>query len=593
MPAMHAPPRGPAAPSIAALVRNLPEVYQPIFGHPEFDASASRACDERLDAILPVLDALPNRGALRVLDLGCAQGYFALSLLERGVASEVVGIDKLGANVELCQALAGPFEGRARFLEASLSPELIASLGSFDAVLGLSVLHHIAHEEGLERAVAIVQALAASAGLAFLELALKEENLYWSARLPQDFRELLRPLPFWRTLRHLPTHLGSVRRPLVVASARHVLVAGRLFPFDEHLASSHEFERGVHVRSRRYFLSRAAGTLCKQYDKVPAVPHNASELSAERAFLERYHGEISFVPRLLAFEETADSVLLVREAPPGVRLSQLITGGTPYDADQGIDMVVSQLAELEKHGLFHNDLRTWNVLVDLARPRWTLIDFGSISSTQAEPPFEAFVAFCYAALTREQPAHASTLWPRLTPELFPPRYRPAIEWIRRTPPGELSFRKVADWLRDPAPPPAPKTRELDQKVDMLHAALERTIHAHLPRLATLERALDARVAGAEARLGQAEGKLGAAEARSADAAARTAVELDELRRAHASVSAELAELRQSIAGARQACDLLRADLDLLRDQVTPLVDLKRQLRALKPLYRALKTLKLL
>lgn len=67
-------------------VRHLPEIYQPIYKHPELYQTSSRSCDDRLTHIKAIYDALQKKlnRRLRVLDLGCAQGYISLSIAERG-----------------------------------------------------------------------------------------------------------------------------------------------------------------------------------------------------------------------------------------------------------------------------------------------------------------------------------------------------------------------------------------------------------------------------------------------------------------------------------------------------------------------------
>lgn len=62
------------------LVSELPEIYQTIFGHPEWDGEAVRDCHERLALITKQYDHLSRElgRPLRVLDLGCAQASSAL-----------------------------------------------------------------------------------------------------------------------------------------------------------------------------------------------------------------------------------------------------------------------------------------------------------------------------------------------------------------------------------------------------------------------------------------------------------------------------------------------------------------------------------
>ncbi|MDP1491552.1 kinase, partial [Klebsiella pneumoniae] len=70
------------------LVSELPEIYQTIFGHPEWDGDAARDCNERLALISEQYDSLSRElgRPLRVLDLGCAQGFFSLSLASKGAS---------------------------------------------------------------------------------------------------------------------------------------------------------------------------------------------------------------------------------------------------------------------------------------------------------------------------------------------------------------------------------------------------------------------------------------------------------------------------------------------------------------------------
>jgi O-antigen chain-terminating methyltransferase len=92
--------------TLSDLVAGLPEVYQPIFGHPELCPTVSRRCDDRLAQVISVYRALETVFArpLRVLDLGCAQGFFSHNLSELG--ARVHGVDFLEANIAVCKAIA-------------------------------------------------------------------------------------------------------------------------------------------------------------------------------------------------------------------------------------------------------------------------------------------------------------------------------------------------------------------------------------------------------------------------------------------------------------------------------------------------------
>lgn len=78
--------------NLKTLVSELPEIYQTIFGHPEWDGDAARDCNQRLDLITEQYDNLSRvlGRQLKVLDLGCAQGFFSLSLAAKARLSSVL-----------------------------------------------------------------------------------------------------------------------------------------------------------------------------------------------------------------------------------------------------------------------------------------------------------------------------------------------------------------------------------------------------------------------------------------------------------------------------------------------------------------------
>ncbi|WMQ73331.1 MAG: Ubiquinone biosynthesis O-methyltransferase, mitochondrial [Sodalis sp.] len=104
------------------------------------------------------------------MDLGCAQGFFCLSLAERG--DTVKGIDLQDENISVCCALADE------------NPQVDASFDApesdqYDMAIGLSVFHHIVHRHGVARTQR-----------------LRGETLYGDLLSRADARELLRDCAF-------------------------------------------------------------------------------------------------------------------------------------------------------------------------------------------------------------------------------------------------------------------------------------------------------------------------------------------------------------------------------------------------------------
>ncbi|HEY4138751.1 MAG TPA: methyltransferase domain-containing protein, partial [Casimicrobiaceae bacterium] len=170
--------------TLRELLAALPEIYQPIIGHP--DVPFKRSCADRWDAIRPIAAALRQElgRPLRALDIGCAQGFFSMSLASLGI--DVVGIDRDPRNIAVCEFLRGERqESRVSFIAAEMDEWLPKVLGGeFDLILGLSVLHHLAHERGLAVARETIGAWVQGAPVVLVELAEKEEALYWSQALP-------------------------------------------------------------------------------------------------------------------------------------------------------------------------------------------------------------------------------------------------------------------------------------------------------------------------------------------------------------------------------------------------------------------------
>ncbi len=243
--------------SIEQYVAALPEKYQPIFNHAELSDGTSRSCFDRLSEILKVHNTLRNKlnRPVRVLDLGCAQGFFSLNLAKEG--AEVVGIDYLSENIDICNALAAENHGFDATFRTDRIEDVITSIsdGQYDLVLGLSVFHHIIHEKGIDEVKHLLSLLAQGVECMILELALAVEPLYWSKSQPQEFDVLLDDIAFVYQLGSFSTHLSSVKRPLFVASNRYWILGSDIQKILSWSTYPHDLAKKVYRGTRRYFIS--------------------------------------------------------------------------------------------------------------------------------------------------------------------------------------------------------------------------------------------------------------------------------------------------------------------------------------------------
>jgi SAM-dependent methyltransferase len=95
-------------------------------------------------AILRLLDLLYPNGlsGLRVADLGCLEGGFALAFAQRG--AHVVAVEARPENIEKCLLVKEHFDlPNLSFVQADVKSFNADSFGSFDVVLAMGILYHL------------------------------------------------------------------------------------------------------------------------------------------------------------------------------------------------------------------------------------------------------------------------------------------------------------------------------------------------------------------------------------------------------------------------------------------------------------------
>lgn len=383
--------------NIEKYVAALPECYQLIYGHPELDIVTSRNCNDRLVIVENVVKKLHDKlqRPLKLLDLGCAQGFFSLSLAK--YCSKVKGVDFLDKNIELCNALTEELSiGHVEFFQGTVQ-SVIQSIdfAEYDIVLGFSIFHHVCHSDGYLSAKEQINLLANKSGVLLLELAVKEEGLYWAEHLPEHADEILNDIAFSRTLGEFGTHLTDVTRPLYFSSSKYWFVDNEIEPINEWSKESHEFAYGIHQGSRRYYWSDEK--FLKVYRYIGELADiNKKDIEEEVKSLQdlsQCNLASVILPHLYHYNEENNAGFLIYGLIPGVRLSQLISQGKNYNSLSVCHNILEQLSELESHGYYHNDVRVWNVLI--GDDKSSLIDFSSIGESQSDVvwPYNIFLSF--------------------------------------------------------------------------------------------------------------------------------------------------------------------------------------------------------
>lgn len=183
---MKRKPVQPLLRAAAGVVHNLHlrsyEVYQPVVTASGYTAGV-RECEARWEAIAPILAA---SGARNLVDLGCSEGYYVLRGARSGLAFSL-GIDFDQRRIFTCTSQLVLHDiARAGFLMAPVDENLLAGLPKFDAVIFLSVLHHMMYQEGVDYASRILRLVASKTEkVCFFEMGQSDEHKEsWAKKMP-------------------------------------------------------------------------------------------------------------------------------------------------------------------------------------------------------------------------------------------------------------------------------------------------------------------------------------------------------------------------------------------------------------------------
>jgi|GEM_PF-415701 len=432
------------------LVAQLPEMYQPIFGHPELTQKTSRSSNDRWKTIKQIQTVISKKlgRPLRVLDLGCSQGFFSLNLAKAGAT--VTGIDFLESNIAVCRALANEHPDFKVQFEVTKIEDFLSAVQTdqYDLVLGLSVFHHLVHEHSKEVVTDWVTSLSQKIICGIFELALKSEPLYWADKLPDKPQEILNGFAFVHEVDRYKTHLSEVMRPLYFASHSIWYLDGKADFFKSWKYDSHHLVGNNFQNSRQYFMGEKYIAKLFSLETVPhLVARNKEEIHEESVFLRIPPSEFP-APHLITAGVSDTQTWLVREFLPGQILSDLIVEKHDYNTQQIIDDVLNQLCTLEAKNLFHNDLRVWNILVT-PDGHAVLIDYGDISSQKRDVAwphnlFLSFWIFVHELTTGKLASPIPQRQPFISPFNLPAPYRQWGMSIWGRPVSEWSFNRLRE-----------------------------------------------------------------------------------------------------------------------------------------------------
>ena len=359
------------------LWNRLPERYQSIYGF-EDSYEGKRPSHDRLEIIRRVVKELSDlKGRrLKILDIGASQGFFSVGLALDGNC--VTAIDHNLDNVLFVQGLADYYsiQDKLDCQNLDINDFIKSNSQEYDLVLCFSVLHHEYWKNGAESTRQVIDYLRRTCAVGIYELALKDEPLYWSASLPTSPLDDFMNYVFIDEIASVNNHLSDSQRPIFLVSDKFMLIEESLTPIHDGFIPPHPFVDEMHRRRRAFLID---GNLLKFEYSFPSINHYR-ELENEYEFLSRATDEIRQdldLPTVACFSKGSFVSRLTRTFIPGKRIDQVLNATNSKEIESA---VLIHLRKWAKHGLYPNDLRPWNVIVqDDARVSY--IDYGRSSDS--------------------------------------------------------------------------------------------------------------------------------------------------------------------------------------------------------------------
>ncbi len=389
------------------------EAYQPIYNISGINESR-RNTGDRANAIYNYFKK--DVSALKVLDIGCSLGFIDFYLSDRG--AEVEGWDYSANNINVCKSIQDINGLPVKFKVKSLTTDTSMSInpGQFDVVIILSVIHHLITHQGLKETQKILSDLLDRIPILVVELAKKGEdkNLFWDKYMPKD------ELDVFINKEHLniekigefDTHLSRKKRPLYVITKKYTTVGKHKYAIENMSFRPYSDSPDWRPISANY--STGGDHFIKRYNiSLNRLDSKKQIINEINTYLQLSDLKIKGIPELLDFEINDDLITLVLKKIDGVLLDEAVRNKQSFDYEKIIFEVINILTSLESIGLYHNDLRTWNIMLTTDDPY--IIDFGTTSSVQEESKTISLLWLINSILTGKRESYTQSS------KAFPPR----------------------------------------------------------------------------------------------------------------------------------------------------------------------------
>ena len=354
--------RQPLLHSISEMYNEV-ESYQPLYNCPIESSTLKRSCIDRCKTIEQALVKLGRN--FRLLDVGCSLGYFSFYFAERG--ANVVGIDFSPHNIALAKAVREFNRIPVDFQVRDFNEEFIEELPDkvYDVAFVLSVFHHIIHSKGLAYAQRLLNKLVSKVPIVIIELAMKKENVPypWQESLPDDSTKIFEDCADSEIVKigEFSTHLSDVKRPLFMVRQKSIIVNGKQYKIDHITQLAYQNAPGL---NRTFCFGPEVFVKRYRICEGPHRPENLRQIFREVSNFDLIGSRLKRFPILKDVECGRNEISVVFERLDATNLVEVLSAKRKIDPRKVFMEILNAVAELRKVGLYHNDLRTWNVMVN-------------------------------------------------------------------------------------------------------------------------------------------------------------------------------------------------------------------------------------
>ncbi len=338
---------------LTAAVNALPELYQPVFGHEVVGAKPRRYnCEERLVDVKKVYDALSEKlqRPLRVLDLGCAQGFFSFHVAKWG--GVVTGVDFGKQNITLCRLLAQEHpDYQVNFVHSSIEDFLpTVNEDEYDLVFAFSVLHWCAKFSGFQFIQAQLKDFAQKVNTGLFEFAIDDIEY-----LPKNYRDFIVGYSFIRVIFY-HEHFGGGKRPLCFASNKYAYFENLGLLDIDHTAE-HNYPSGTKI-------FYCGDKFVKYFDGWNSFQLKRAQIEIQ--FLHELGGQ-NGLPKLYVSVKEEDSTgtrfFVVRDFIPGQLLEEIMPADNKIEPEDILEQALKWMIFFEQNKYYYGDLSTGNFIL--------------------------------------------------------------------------------------------------------------------------------------------------------------------------------------------------------------------------------------